>query len=418
MKIGNFRSSRIRGRFRTEADVSWEDSARAGTTVFFEISGELAPRATVEPNAFVTAAVVPAIRHGERRIVVEGDICPALRDGIAGVEGVFRSWSLPARAPILLEPSDGFRAPRPADHPRSAVLLSGGVDSLFTLRRNRLLLPSGHPASFRDALRVRNLMFPVNSSPERRTHIETRSARSVGRVAAGADLAVTEIDTNVTTLHDDFELYARWSHGSVLAAVAASVAQAVTDVTISASHDVWTGLRRWGSHPLLDPLFGTAAVSIHHEGIAASRLQKAGTVARWPLGLESLYVCEAGPFPGEATNCGRCEKCLRTRVALLAGGGIAEPPTFPSGTVSPAEIDEIPGLPAFRRLGYYWEELSPATARFGRPDLAAAIDRLLRRARDTDRWVADRGWKGTLRRIDRRFLHGRLLRARRMMAPR
>ena len=51
----------------------------------------------------------------------------------------------------------------------------------------------------------------------------------------------------------------------------------------------------------------------------------------------------------------------------------------------------------------------------GRDDLAAAIESKLDESRRLQRWHADAGWKGRLRRLDRRLLGGRLLAARRRL---
>jgi hypothetical protein len=375
-------------------------------TVFFEVRRH--GDASIDGNAFLAGAAITAFRHGERRIAVEGTICPLLRDGIAAAAGVLGAWYRPGRPAPILEPSRGFVAPHPAG-PRSGVLVSGGIDSLFSILRNRRDLPEEHPLAFREAIRVRHLMFPVVSSPERRAHIERRSSAAVAAIAGDAGLEIAEVTTNVTALDDDFEGYLKWTHGSVLAACAIAAAAPLTDVTISATHDFRTELKSWGSHPLLDEEFGTAAVRIRHEGIETTRLEKTIEIARWPAALQALYVCEAGPFPGEALNCGRCEKCIRTRAALLVAG-IEEPPSFPDGRLRVEEIEAMPAMASFRRFTYYWDELLAPLRAAGRSDLAEAIDRLARRQRSIEGWKAEHGWKPALRRFDERRLGGALLR--------
>jgi hypothetical protein len=415
MRIESFRPRDTRRGLRTEATVSWEDASRPPLELFFEVSGGERENAA-DPNAFVAAAAVPAIRNGERRISVAGRVCPRLRDGIAAAAGLFRSWYGSPFPPPVIEPDGGFAAPRARSPRWAGIFASGGIDSSFSIRRNRRELSSAHPRSFRRVIRVHDLSFPFDASPERRLHIETRSARAVSAVAAAAGLEVTEVATNVIGIEPEFEAFTRWTHGSALAAVGLAAGNRLTDLTISASHDVWTGIRAWGSHPLLDPLFGTAATEVHHDGIETTRLEKTAEIARWPAALEVLYVCTHGPFEGNAFNCGTCEKCIRTRVALLVTG-VEEPPSFPPGRVTAAEIDAIPPIPSSRRLSYYWWELVRATRESGRADIAVAIERMIERQRLADAWVAGIGWKGALRRLDQKFLGGSMLRARRRWAP-
>lgn len=416
MRIEGFRSfETARGR-RTEAVVSWEDSARPPIELFFEVFGRPVEDAA-DSHAFVVAAAVAAIRSGERRISVAGSVCPRLRDGITAAAGLFRAWYGSPHPPPAVEPDAGFIPPRAHAGRRAGVFVSGGIDSSFSVRRNRQELSPAHPLSFRRAIRVLDLTFPFDAPPDRQRHIEARSSRSVAAVAAAADLEVTEVATNAMGIEPEFDTFTRWTHGSMLVAAGLAAGGALTDLTIGASHDVWTGIRSWGSHPLLDPLFGTAAVDVHHDGIETTRLEKTAEIARWPAALEALYVCTGGPFEGNALNCGTCEKCIRTRIALGLAG-IDAPPSFPAGLVSAADVDALPPIPSSRRLSYYWWELADALRASGQSDLTEAIERMIERQRRADAWSADRGWKGALRRFDRKFLGGSMLNARRRWAPR
>lgn len=416
MRIEEFRSRETNGRMRMEAVVSWEVADRPPFRLYFEVPPEHAAD-VADPSAFVAAAAVSAIKNGERRVSVAGSVCPVLRDGIAAASGLFRSWyGSPYPAPAI-EPDGGFVATRAPATRRAAVFASGGIDSSFSIRRNRRDLPPAHPRAFRQAIRVRDLAFPFDPSPERRAHIESRSALAVSVVAASADLEVTEVATNAMGIENDFDVYMRWTHGPVLVAAGLAAARALSDLTVSASHDVWTELRSWGSHPLVDPLFGTAAIEVHHEGIEATRMEKVAEIARWPEALSVLFVCGGGPFAGNALNCGSCEKCVRTRAALHFCG-VDEPPTFPPGRLTFALIDAVPTVPKFRLLSYYWWELAQVATAAGETDLTAAIERMIARQRKLEDWTEDRGWKGALRRLDRRVLGGALLDARRRWARR
>lgn len=64
----------------------------------------------------------------------------------------------------------------------------------------------------------------------------------------------------------------------------------------------------------------------------------------------------------------------------------------------------------------YWKELVPALESAGRSDLAAAVVAKIERCRLDRVRASDAGWKGRLRRFDRRYLGGRLLDARRRLS--
>jgi hypothetical protein len=89
-----------------------------------------------------------------------------------------------------------------------------------------------------------------------------------------------------------------------------------------------------GSHPLTDPLWSTEGTEIVHEGAEVGRADKVAKIAENPAALACLMVCANSV----TSNCGRCEKCLRTMIALRALG------------VSTTAFPEFPPLSHIRRL--------------------------------------------------------------------
>jgi hypothetical protein len=96
--------------------------------------------------------------------------------------------------------------------------------------------------------------------------------------------------------------------------------------------------------------------------------------------------------------------------ALAGLGKLAEAREFPRDDVDPEEIAAIAVSPSYAA---YWRDVLPLLA--SRPDLAAAVEARLGEARRAAGWFADAGWKGALRRLDRRVFAGKLLAARRAL---
>jgi hypothetical protein len=95
---------------------------------------------------------------------------------------------------------------------------------------------------------------------------------------------------------------------------------------------------------------------------------------------------------------------------------LAEDGPFGVGDLDPTLID--PSFLDPLSTGH-WRPLPSSLRAKGRPDLAAAAEVTLRNACRKLDGLDDRGWKGELRRFDRRYLGGRLLRAsRRIREPR
>jgi hypothetical protein len=163
----------------------------------------------------------------------------------------------------------------------------------------------------------------------------------------------------------------------------------------------------------MDPLCSSAAVDVVHSPSAATRFARIEAVAGGEPGVADLVVCLA--FPGPPwLNCGECEKCVRTMAALLALGRLDQARRFPEGALTADAIRRVDIGP---HDVSYWSELLPALeAR--RADLARVVREKLEDALPAAAWHAHSGWKGRLRRWDRRLLGGRLVQlSRRLRQP-
>ena len=115
-----------------------------------------------------------------------------------------------------------------------------------------------------------------------------------------------------------------------------------------------------GSHPAVDGLFSSQRIAIIHDGARFTRLDKVRDLASWPTALAVLRVC---PESAETeANCGRCEKCLRTRLELLAAGVEETAALGPSLTPIDLWEQAVPA-PSNHRATRYEHLLAPLRAR-------------------------------------------------------
>ncbi len=75
MRIANLTSTVENGRARVSATVTWEDCSWRERELYFAMDVRFADSLTQTPNAFLLAAIIPAMRFGERRIQVEVRFC-------------------------------------------------------------------------------------------------------------------------------------------------------------------------------------------------------------------------------------------------------------------------------------------------------------------------------------------------------
>jgi hypothetical protein len=391
VKIANIRLESAHARMRAVGTVTWEDCRRPSQDVYFETTEEFGGHLSTDTDAFLTAAVMPALAHGERRLLIEGEICPVLRDGLVTAMGLVSHWYQLRRPPLVL---DGKARPTGASRssaPRSAVFVSGDIDSLATLRANRLNYPPRHPAAAQDG-------FLVCGLQEQPPAFKDLFA-PLSDFARAADIRLIPIHTNLRCLDDSAELWSDLSEAAGLASIAHAFKLRIGKAYIAARHDI-PNLSPQASHPLLDPNYSSYDVAIRHDGVARSRLAKTKLVAEWDVALAALTVCErAGDVSAGYLNCGECEKCLRTLLTLLVLGAIERATTFPRIDLS--EEIALSTITLDRRNVHFYRELIAPLQAIGRDDLAASIQRRL------DRYHAA-GWRRPLASFGRHRLSGRL----------
>src|SRR5437763_425540 len=92
MIITDLRTENSPGSVRVAATVAWEDCGQPTTDVYFETDAEFAGGLTCNPHAFLTGCLIPAFHHGEKRIFMDEEVCPELREGLVTAMSWIRHW--------------------------------------------------------------------------------------------------------------------------------------------------------------------------------------------------------------------------------------------------------------------------------------------------------------------------------------
>jgi hypothetical protein len=388
MRIEDLASENGRGAARIRATVVWEDCNRPSEEVYFETPEEFADDLSCHPHPFLVGSVMPAMRHGERRIFVDGAICPELREGLTTAMEVVRGWyRLDGEAPRI-EAENAFSVLSPGKPHREAVFFTGGIDSLTALRLNRLRYPPPHPGWIEDALIVLGLGDFYD---------EERVLELGSNIAADARLTILPVRTNLRHVVDDWVFWVDHFEGAVLASVAHALARRLSTVNIASTYDI-PRLHPHASHPLLDPCYGSSDLRIRHIDFRLSRFEKVKVLADWEAGLQNLRPC-VRPWltPPGALNCGQCEKCVRTMLALLAAGKLHKTQVFPRNDVTSADVAKS----VYLGSAIFYPELLQPLADAGREDLVRAIEYQIDMLLIPVPW-----WKRAIARADRKLLGG------------
>lgn len=273
----------------------------------------------VEP--FLPAVLLAAMSK-RATIRMSGDVSGRLLSSLTTIQDIFHVWS-PRR--LYRVPIEGAAPapPRPPIGQGIGCFFTGGVDSWYSVLKHR--------DEITHLVYVHGFDVRLEDRP-----LRTRVSAMLHEVAQHLDKPLLEVETNLHAITDQ---YVGWEfyHGPALASVALLLSPILRKIYIPATH-TYAALYSLGSHPLLDPLWSTEAVEIVHDGCESSRSQKVMRVASHELALRTLRVCWLNP--GGAYNCGRCEKCLRTMIALRAAGALEKAPTF--GELDLRAVSRIP----------------------------------------------------------------------------
>jgi hypothetical protein len=401
MRIEDLRREKNGTRPRVAAHVIWEDCPRPPHEVYFETDEEFAGSLSCDPHAFLIASLIPALHYGEKRVRVDAEVCPELKHGLITAMTWLRHWYYgPERELVRIEAGTASRLPRRDVPPRAGLFFSGGIDSLSTLRVNRLDFPDQHPGALKDGLLAYGLEM---DSPAAYEHVK----RSLSELASYAGLTLVPVYTNLYLHYRDedsrrsFGFWEEKFEGAALAAIAHAFSRRLSSASISSTLDI-PNLGPLGAHPVLDPSYSSHDLRIRHEGAALSRLDKTKLLADWDFALKRMRVCnQFARYSEQSLNCGECEKCIRTMLALVALGKLGEATSFSRRDVSAELVMEkvhlTRGRKWLRRSSY--QELLMPLARVGRDDLVRAIEHKLSERRAVR-------WKAKVKDYDRRYLGG------------
>jgi len=363
---------------RLSTRVTWEDRQRDDDVIAHEWPAALADDVTASPDAALLAAYPLALWFAERRLAVEGDVCPRLADGVRTAMALGHEW-YPQLRPVAIEATE--RTPPVPNasrgERRAAVCLSGGVDALTLLYLNTRTVPVGHPARFTDGL----FLFGLNTydyaggvaRPERLAAYEAQRAR-LAALCEATGVTLLTAATNVRPLFPTYEAWCHATHSAPLASVGHAMTPRLRSLAVASAG---AGLApAVVPNALVDAFHASHALDVHSAHATLPRLEKVRLLAGWPEGLAALRCCfMIRVHDGPVQNCGQCEKCVRTMLEFLAVGALDRAP-FPTRDVTPEAVERVAYADSLATR-IFFAEVTPSLAAQGRDDLVRVIRRAL-----------------------------------------
>jgi hypothetical protein len=109
-------------------------------------------------------------------------------------------------------------------------------------------------------------------------------------------------------------------HGAALASCAHLLSGTIGEVIVPSSFYGWEELSQpWASSPILDPWWSGTRLTVSYDETHWTRAEKVAALRDDDVAMAHLRVCWVNRHG--RYNCGECEKCQRTRLALRAAGG-------------------------------------------------------------------------------------------------
>jgi hypothetical protein len=398
MRIENLRSIKNGNKSRVSSTVIWEDSEHPVSEIYFETDEEFSQGLSCNPHAFLIGCIMPAMHLGEKRVYIDAEVSPEILEGVVIAMRWISLWrhkqtySVPR---IEAKTKTSLSVHRPQ---RAGIFFSGGIDSLGTLRYNRLNFSLDHPWSIKDGL----LVFGLETDTQEKFDYVLSS---LSALAKDANITLIPVYTNLRYLEDDWSFWEHVFQDAVLSAIAHAFSKRFTAVTISSTYDI-PNIKPYGTHPLLAMSFTSSDLMIRYDGIILSRFDKIKLLADWDVALKNIRVCNRSElYKSDLLNCGECNKCVRTMLELMAIGVLHKATAFPEKNISGELLRSVMNIPTL----CFFEELIDPLKEKGHHKLALIIEQRIGELKKQQK--RNKRQKEIVQRVkefDHRYLNGNL----------
>jgi hypothetical protein len=252
-------------------------------------------------EAFISLSLIASMIHRET-IQAHGVASQRFLNNLEAVQDFFLLWKphyqrveIQGVKPVVKSASKENRI---------GVFFSAGLDSFYTFLK--------HKDEITDLIFIHGFDIPLNKHKLRQ-----QASQAIHRVAETYAKGVVEIETNANQFNARY-VSGHQGYGAFLVSVGHLLFPHFSRIYIATGHTFNTLDIMEGSHPDLDPLWGNEGLEFVHDGLEATRMDKAAAVAQSDVALQTLRVCVENR--GGAYNCGVCPKCLRTLINLRMAG--------------------------------------------------------------------------------------------------
>jgi hypothetical protein len=371
MIIGDLSIAKKDNRCRVSAEISYEDFEREKTRIYFEVPSEFKEYLRPSYEAFLFSSFPAALYHHEKRIKIEGEVCSEAVMNVNAALHLQKKWFEPKHAIPTVEAKKEI-INYPAEDGLAGCFMSGGVDSLSNFCRNMILYPKDHPSRFKTAVCVYGMDVGDPNKPLRED-IFNQTIELLSQLTSKYDCWIIPVYTNARHLEKDWVFYAERHYGALLSGVAHSLGNRLKSCSIALDVRTDHYIPR-GSCPNLNKYFVSSYMSVESVMDAYLRLEKYKFLKEIPESLKVLRVCYTmTDIKSNHINCGRCRKCIRTKLELLASGLLDQVATFPDINILADDVWKLEIKTVLERE-FMRNLISPLREK-GRLDLASILEK-------------------------------------------
>lgn len=293
---GNVRTNHVRATIGAQIFPLW-----------WRFSGELTPREPASSNHALTA-LLPFAMHQQADLHIHGAVDQTLLENLEESVDAWTMWRPDLYRRIQIS-ADQALTVTPDLSAGAALMYSGGVDANYALVAHKEALLGHRSREIRTAVLVQGFDIPLLD--ERWFSVARQHARPILDYFS---CPLTEVQTNWRSICVDWEM----EHGFAIASVLHQLDSSYGAGLWAADEPYNREVIPWGSNSISNPLLSGGGFPIRCVGAGINRSAKTGVIGKIRCISDHLRVCWRHPDNG--LNCGTCEKCVRTRLALQAHG--------------------------------------------------------------------------------------------------
>jgi hypothetical protein len=256
MRISNIRLQKRKNTVRVSAQITF--NREKAQVLYFQIPRRFESFLMTDASAFFAALLLPCMKRKES-MRIEDSLSLKLATNANNIMKLVTGWNV-GLAAIKIESNHTVKDTNEA--PFSACFFSAGVDSFATFLKNKELVEMN---SISPDEKITHFILVHGFDIELGNKaLFTAAKKNIQKICEEEGITLITVETNLRSIIEP-KLIWDFSHGGALAAVALLLRKQFNHVSIAGAvkrNEVFP----YGTHPKLDPLWGTETLTIAHDG--------------------------------------------------------------------------------------------------------------------------------------------------------